>query len=105
MVVAEVDSYGEVLARREREITGEEFARVVESMDSHDIRKHEFGTPDEQCSGGTAEQIVCRHEAGEIFSAWAYHCGGQDWGDLDGDLGAFATELRSLVPGFEALLE
>lgn len=104
-VAAEVQCYGEVLERTERKIEQEEFARLLVCMNRHRIRKHEFGTPDEGCSGGTAEQIECRGEEGVVFSAWAYHCGGQSWGDLDGDVGGFASQLKSLIPSFEELLE
>jgi hypothetical protein len=100
-----VDSYGDVLARKEHKITREEFNGILESFKRNGIRSAEVGTPDEGCVGGTGERVSCSNGKKQLFSGTLDHCGGETWGNLGGGVSGFAEDIRRLVPDLERLLE
>ena len=99
-----VDSYGDVLANKEYEITNEQFNDIRVSLKRNEIRNCSLDT-DESCTGGTSESISCSDGENEIFSGLVYHCGGENIGNLCGDLNSFANDVKNLVPTLEKLLQ
>jgi hypothetical protein len=98
-----VDSYGEILADEEYEITAKQFDDIQRSLESNKIRNCTLAD-DEGCTGGTSESISYVNNKNEIFSGSVYHCGGKDTGNLCGDIGSFADDVKNLVPNLEKLL-
>ncbi len=99
-----VDSYGDILADEEYEITNEQFNNVEYSLESNEIGNCPSGGYD-YCTGGTSEGISYSDGENEIFSGTVYHCGGKDTGDLCGDITSFAYDVKDLVPELEELLQ
>ena len=99
-----IDSYGEVLADEQYEVTEAQFDDLRDSLEANSIRNCTLGD-DEDCVGGNREEISYSGEDTELFSGTVYHCGGVDSGDLCGDVAAFADEVKALVPDFEDLLQ
>ena len=99
-----VDSYGDILVDKVHKITNEQFENVLYSLDRNQIRNARL-KEDKGCTGGTSETISFSDRENEIFSGTVYHCGGEDTGDLEGDVRCFAQDIRSLVPNFEDLLQ
>ena len=97
-----VDSYGEILAEEGYEITNKQFNDVRNSLERYKIRNCTLGD-DEGCSGGTSERISYSDGENEIFSGSVYHCGGEDTGNLCGDITSFAYDVKNLVPNFDEL--
>ena len=64
----------------------------------------EMPSPDEPCTGGTADAIACERNQETVFSGSVYHCGGTDMGDLGGDIDAFVTEFKNLTPEVDKML-
>jgi hypothetical protein len=98
-----VDSYGDILAEEEYEITSKQFDDIQRSLERNNIRNCTLGD-DEGCTGGTSESISYVNNKNEIFSGSVYHCGGEDTGNLCGDIGSFADDVKKLVPNLEKLL-
>jgi hypothetical protein len=98
-----IDSYGDILADKEYEITDEQFSSIKDSLETNNIRRCVLGE-NSGCTGGTSEGVTYSDEESLMFSETVYHCGGIDSGNLCGDLAAFAESVRSLVPDFEELL-
>ena len=98
-----VDSYGDILAHEEYEITSEQFDDIQRSLERNKIRNCKL-SDDEGCTGGTSESISCSDDKGKIFSGSVYHCGGKDTGDLCGDIGGFSADVKKLVPSLGKLL-
>jgi len=98
-----VDSYGEILADKEYEITSKRFNDIRKSLERNRIRNCTLGD-DEGCSGGTIESISFSDGENKIFSGSVYHCGGKDTGNLCGDITSFADDAKNLVPDLEKLL-
>jgi hypothetical protein len=98
-----VDSYGDILADEEYEITSKQFDDIQRSLERNKIRNCTLGD-DEGCTGGTSESISYVNNKNEIFSGSVYHCGGKDTGNLCGDIGSFADDVKKLVPNLEKLL-
>ena len=98
-----VDSYGEILADKEYEITSKQFNDIKNSLERNKIRNCTLGD-DEGCSGGTIERISFSDGENEIFSGSVYHCGGKDTGNLCGDITSFADDVKNLVPDLKTLL-
>jgi len=99
-----VDSYGDILADEEYEITNEQFNNIRNSLLRNDIRNCELG-PDDDCAGGTSESVSYSDGEVELFSESVYHCGGEDTGNLCGDVTNFANDVKSLVPNLEDFLQ
>jgi len=98
-----VDSYGDILADEEYEITTKQFDDIQRSLERNNIRNCTLGS-DEGCTGGTSESISYVNNKNEIFSGSVYHCGGNDTGNLCGNIGSFADDVKKLVPNLEKLL-
>ena len=98
-----VDSYGEILADEEYEITNKQFNDIRKSLERNKVRNCTLGY-DEGCSGGTSERISFSDGENEKFSGMVYHCGGKDTGNLCGDIASFADDVKNLVPDLEKLL-
>ena len=104
MVTIVLDSYGDILADEEYEITNEQFNDIRSSLERNEIRNCTLGA-DEDCTGGTSERISYSDGENEIFSGSVYHCGGEDTGNLCGDVTIFADDVKNLVPNLEELLQ
>jgi hypothetical protein len=98
-----VDSYGEILADKQYEITSKQFNDIKNSLEKNKIRNCTLGD-DEGCTGGTIERISFSDGENEIFSGSVYHCGGKDTGNLCGDITSFADAVKNLVPNLDKLL-
>jgi len=99
-----VDSYGDVLADEQYPATGQQFAELVASLETDEIANCTLDQ-NEGCGGGTSERIAYSDGQQELFSGEVFHCGGQDSGDLCGDVAAFADQVRSLIPNLDELLQ
>ena len=98
-----VDSYGDILADKDYEITSKQFDDIRNSLKRNKIRNCTLGD-DKGCSGGTIERISFSDGENKIFSGSVYHCGGKDTGNLCGDIAGFADDIKNLVPDLEKLL-
>jgi hypothetical protein len=99
-----VDSYGNILTDEEHEITNDQFDDIKNSLRKNGIRNCTLGQ-DENCTGGTTERVSFSDGKNEIFSGSIDHCGGEDTGNLCGDISSFAKDVMSLVPNLEDLLK
>ena len=99
-----VDSYGDILADETDEITSKQFDDIRKSFKSNKITNCTLGE-DEGCSGGTFERISYSDNENEIFSGSVYHCGGNDTGNLCGDITSFSDDVKNLVPNLDKLLQ
>ena len=98
-----VDSYGEILADKEYKINDKQFSEIKDSFNKYKIRNCKRGE-NEGCTGGTSEKISCSDEKKEVFSGSVYHCGGEDTGNLCGDIKNFANDIKKLIPDLDALV-
>ena len=76
-----VDSYGDILADREYEITNKQFDAIRKSLKKNKIGNCSL-SDDKGCTGGTVEKVSFSDGKKEIFSGSVYHCGRKDTGDL-----------------------
>ncbi len=99
-----VDSYGEILADELSKSSSKQFDEIRKSFKSNKITNCTLGE-DEGCSGGTLERISCSDNENEIFSGSVYHCGGNDTGNLCGDISIFVDDVKNLVSNLDKLLQ
>ncbi len=99
-----VDSYGDVLARDSRAIAPEEFRAVLETIEGAGLTTV-TEKENEGCTGGTTETVVMYGDEDELFRGWVYHCAGEDYGTLEGDVEAVARDIRALIPDLSSLRE
>ena len=57
------------------------------------------------CTGGTSEYITYYDSTEVLFSGSVYHCGGQDYGNMKGEIKSFANEMRALIVDLDSLLK
>ncbi len=99
-----VDSYGDLLTEEGYTISSEQFETVLHSLSRNKITNSALGE-NKGCTGGTCETISYSDGEKAIFTGTVYHCGGEDFGDLGGDVKSFADDVRRLVPDLEKLLQ
>lgn len=99
-----VDSYGDVLARREYSAPKAVPARLMALLEGGGVQA---GPQQESrgCTGGTTERIICRAGGRVVLDVQVYHCGGADYGTLRGDIAPFRQAVKALVPDLAKLLE
>ncbi|UCD88616.1 MAG: hypothetical protein JSW04_09075, partial [Desulfobacterales bacterium] len=98
-----VDSYGDILAEKEYQITKNQFEGLITSLKENQIKKVELGD-DDGCTGGTSESISYSNLSQEIFSGTVYHCGGKNFGNLGGNVKRFAQDISEIVPDVKKLI-
>lgn len=97
-----VDSYGEILAEAGYPITGSDHRELMEALETaglHLVPERE----NDGCTGGTTETLTILGAEGTVFHGWVYHCGGRDYGTMEGDVALAAEAFRALVPDLETL--
>ena len=99
-----VDSYREILADKAYTITSLQFDDIKRFLERNRIRNCTL-VDDENCPGGTSERISYSDKGNELFSGSVYRCGGNDTGNLCGDISSFAEDVKNLVPDLEKLLQ
>ena len=100
-----VDSYGAILAERTYDISEKRFNDLLESLKKNKIRHCIRMRVESGCIGETTEKISLFNGSNQLFTGQVYHCSGKDYGNLCGDIEAFADEVKSLVPDIESLLD
>ena len=98
-----VDSYGKVLADKDYEISSSQFKDLLDSFQKNMIRNCTLNKGD-GCTGGTSDKISLSNDKKEVFSGRVYHCGGEEYGDLCGDVSAFAEGVKKNVPDLNKLV-
>lgn len=99
-----VDSYGKILVEKTYEIPKSEFNSLLNSFQKNKIRNCSMDEGD-GCTGGTGEKISVFDSKKEVFSGQVYRCGGEDYGNMCGDISAFAEVVKMLVSDFEELVK
>lgn len=99
-----VDSYGDILAEKRIELDKNRFAELLLELNRSGVKSGPERNS-KGCTGGTSEEFKCWTDASLILTGYVAHCGGQDTGNLYGDLPSFAKSLKALIPDFADLLK
>ncbi len=99
-----VDSYGEIIHQKSFPFTVDDFNKIKLVIKKNKIGNIHLGE-DDGCTGGTTEGLTLYGRNGELFSGTVYHCGGNDYGDLSGDINRLAEEIKNFVPGMDDMLQ
>jgi len=99
-----VDSYGEILHEKSFPFTLDDFNKIKLAIKKSKIGNVDHGE-DDGCTGGTTESLTLYGRNEELFSGTVYHCGGNDYGDLSGDINLLADEIKNFVPGMNDMLQ
>ncbi len=99
-----VDSYGEILQEKSFSFTVDDFNKVKLVIKKNKIGNIDLGEYD-GCTGGTTESLTLYGRNEVLFTGTVYHCGGNDYGDISGDINRLAEGIKNLVPGMNGLLQ
>jgi len=100
-----VDSYGEILLNETYTINQTQFNDFVKQISSCKLRIKKL-KGDGDCNGGTAETFVFFFSnSNHNVDGSVYHCGGNDSGNLTGDLVTAKELFRSMVPDINTKIE
>ena len=99
-----VDTYGKVLADKAYEISRSQFNNLLNSFQTNKIKNCTLDDGD-GCTGGTSEKISLSDSKKEVFAGLVYHCGGEEYGNICGDISAFAMEVKKLVSDLGELVK
>ena len=99
-----VDSYGDVLADTAYALSEGRFEALLSKLDGAGLRtvSYEGG---QRGTGGTSESFTVMRDSQVVLTGVVYHCGGDDYGTLAGDLEAATRAVRSLVPSLNELTD
>ncbi|KAF5042045.1 hypothetical protein DSECCO2_516690 [anaerobic digester metagenome] len=100
-----VDSYGTILTDTAIAISKNQFSEIVALYDSlcfKSVPKKD----NKGCVGGTGA-VVKTWDVSDtlIFDGYISFCGGQEFGNMEGDVKKLSEKIRSFIPDFEALLK
>jgi hypothetical protein len=99
-----VDSYGDILADKKYHIDTARFTALLLDLEKLGIKTGAVRVS-QGCDGGTGEELKCWAGQTSVLSGYVGHCGGQDTGNLYGDVPAFAKSLKALIPDFASLVK
>ncbi len=100
-----VDSYGDIISKKDVELKEGQFEEVLEAVKSSEIKISSSKSNDHGCSGGTSEYLDIFVDKKKIIDGGVYHCGKEDYGNMSGDLDILSDKLKSLFPDFQKLLK
>lgn len=100
-----VDSYGKVVEEATAKITDKEFNQIVETISAAKIRRVKETNAKQGCAGGTSETLRLFERNKESLTATVYHCGGENYGNLEGDVAAVKAKVTALFPKTENQLK
>jgi len=99
-----VDSYGNILNESTVAVSSSGFKAILDV-----IKKSGIGNRsrrgDDGCVGGTMESMNLFVGQSEVFSGSVYYCGGEDYGDLCGNIENVSKKMKGLFPNFSILVE
>jgi hypothetical protein len=97
-IVLTVASYSDILGNKTYPLPKNGINKIQEALAEHKIAIQDK-VENDGCSGGTSKSISYRYEGDvEQFAAYAYFCGGSQYGTLSGDVEGFFEVLRSYAP-------
>lgn len=102
-----VDSYGDTLAQKGYPMPKEGFNVIADALVKHKIAKCQAKKKKQMlCTGGTTQSIAytCKNNT-DPFSAYTYHCNGQQSGTLLGNVDSFLVDISSLTPDLKDFIQ
>lgn len=93
-----VDSYGQIIKDVTAAISSPKWEQSKRALNDFNIRNIAAKNNDLGCSGGTTISIAVFENNIKSFHGNSYHCGGQNYGDLEGDLQGFLEALKKGIP-------
>ena len=97
-----VDSYGEILAEKSYIVDSLQFDSIINLLESSNLKRQKK-RESQACCGGTSETISWYSKDEKLFSAYVYHCGGDDFGTLRGNIRPIADAMKALIPDLAEL--
>jgi len=89
------DSYGDILSEESRDFNSDDFNKLLTAFGEMEIANKTLAKND-GCTGGTTEYIKFYDLNDElIFKGYVYHCGGNDYGDLNGNYKEYFKMVKS----------
>lgn len=100
-----VDSYGNILADTTYEMNTENFKLLTDKLSETGLKNKKKTTENKGCTGGTTKSVVIFKGEKTIINGTSYICGGEAYGDLEGDIDSFSNEINKFIPDIKKLLE
>lgn len=100
-----VDAYGDILTDTTLEIGAKKVLEALDFIDQYKIGSKEKNEENEGCTGGTGISVEYGLDNEKLCSGYVYFCGGDQFGDLKGDLESLKQALKSLIPDFNLYLK
>jgi hypothetical protein len=101
----EVDVYGDVIATKDAKFSDAKFKVLLDDIKEAGIKKK--GTKnDDGCTGGTGDYLELFDSQGQsLLDVYRYRCGGDDFGNMSGEIGKLKEIIKSLEPQLQQMLD
>lgn len=93
-----VDSYGDILLSDKTEIDQDRYNEFVKSLKKIKPVMLKEANDSKGCTGGTTDIVDLHFEGDDVIKGSIYHCGGNNYGSIRGDMGKIKELFRSMVP-------
>ncbi len=92
-----IDVYGEVVAEDSLVLTKTAYDSFATAINNLHIKNRKEDVQ-KGCTGGTTDRLALYTGSSKEVKGFIYYCGGQPYGDLEGDVAAAATLFKALIP-------
>lgn len=96
-VILTVTSYGDVLLNESSPISTSAYDNFADGIVKLNIRNKK-GADNAGCTGGKTDKLELYIGSPQQVQGSIYHCGGADYGDLEGNVSAAVQLFKGLVP-------
>lgn len=98
-----VDSYGDILAEDEFKLMDGEFAKLIESINSANLKECDANNAP-KCTGSTGELISIKEGGKEVYHQYIDHCDKNSNIAKCGDFPTVIADIKNFVPDLEGML-
>lgn len=92
-----VDSYGDLIFEDTYSLEPGQYDAIIQIINEANLEKVAVSDSD-GCTGGTSKQLEIFRDGELVFSGEQYRCGGDMFGNIDGDLEPIAEAILLLIP-------
>ena len=104
LVYFAISDYSQILSKDSLVLTRTAYDSFVTAINNLHIKKGKE-IIQEGCTGGTSDKLDLFRGSSKEVKGYIYYCGGQKYGDLEGDVALAANLFKALIPDLDKRID